>query len=103
MDTNLWTCFNDDVILPCFPNIAKEVTRCPVTYKILLSPVILKTDQGMGHLAAERRHRGNKKGLFILLGLLTGTVSTQEMDQGYGMLKAECVKNTIRVAAIKLA
>ena len=100
MDMTLWTCFNEDIILLCFPNITKDVICCPVSQKMLSGPVILKTDQGSGCLATEAsswevRNKWNKQGFVILLGLPNGIVATQEMDQGYVMLKAECVKSTL--------
>ena len=108
MDTGLWTKFNDTVIAPCYPNVAKEVTRCPVTNKILSGPLILKTDAGPGRLSKdaeswEFRERMHDKGLVILLGLPNGTAATQEMDQGYTDLKKETKKSTMRAASRKMA
>jgi len=103
MDTSLWAKFNEEVILPCYPNVAKKVTRCPITHKILSGPLIVKTDAGPGRLAKEAeswefRERMNEKGVVILLGLPNGTSVNQEMDQGYADLKTECKKSTKRVA-----
>ncbi len=81
MDTGLWTKFNDTLIVPCYPNMAREVTRCPVTNKILSGPLILKTDAGPGRLSKDAEswefcERMHEKGLVILLGLPNGTAAT---------------------------
>ena len=108
MDTSLWTQFNTDIIMPCYPNIANKVVRCPTTKKILKGPVIMKTDAGPGCLSkslenTDFREEMHKIGYVILLGLPNATAATQEMDQGYGVLKRECDKSTIRVASMKMA
>ena len=108
MDTTLWSEFNEEVILPCYPNVSKKVQRCPITHKILSGPLIIKTDAGPGRLAKEAvswefHEWMNERGVVILLGLPNGTSANQEMDQGYRDLKHECEKSTQRVASGKMA
>ena len=108
MDTSLWKAFNKDIILPCYPNIANKVVRCPITKKILKGPVIMKTDAGPGRLSKtlesiDFREEMHKIGYVFLLVLPNATAATQEMDQGYGALKRECDKSTVRIASMKMA
>ena len=73
MDTSLWKAFNKDIILPCYPNIANKVVRCPTSKKILKGTVIIKTYAGLGRLskAAEStdfHERMNTLGYVIIIG-----------------------------------
>ena len=107
-DTSLWAEYNEKIIKPCYPRMSKHIVRCPRTNKLLQGPLILKTDAGPGRLSKqadswEARWRWHNEGLVILLGLPNGTSATQEMDQGYAVLKRETKASTVRVARFKMA
>ena len=50
-DAPLWTDFNETVLQPLYPRMAKTVKRCPITQKMLEGPLVTKTDSGPGRLA----------------------------------------------------
>jgi hypothetical protein len=94
MDTSLWHDLHRSVYLTCgYENkLAPVPERDPVTKKLLRGPLIIKTDNGPGRLAADAasmkfREEMAELGVYILLGLPNGTEAQAELDQMYSEFK----------------
>ena len=93
MDDSLFNDYIERVVLPLYPNIAKEARFDPISGKLLCGPVILKVDSGPGRIIATmesitKRAEFLEMGLLILMGLPNATSVNQEMDVLYGAFKS---------------
>ena len=93
MDDSLFNDYIERVVLPLYPNIAKEARFDPITDTLLCGPVILKVDSGPGQIIATmesitKRAEFLEMGLLILMGLPNATSVNQEMDVLYGAFKS---------------
>ena len=109
MDTSLWHDLHRSVYLTCgYENkLAPVPERDPVTKKLLRGPLIIKTDNGPGRLAADAasmkfREEMAELGVYILLGLPNGTEAQAELDQMYSEFKPRCKTSAVRVAGRKM-
>ncbi len=79
----------------------------PVTKKLILEPLVVKTDSGPGRLSKEADSIQFCKqmaslGVHILLSLLNATVCMGEMDQLFKKFKPACSTSALRVTSRKM-
>ncbi len=78
-----------------------EPIRDPVTMKLLLDPLIVKMDAGLGRLSKQAisidfHEEMAQLGVHILLSLPNGTSCTAEKDQLFEKFKPACSKSALR-------
>jgi hypothetical protein len=108
MDTSLWHQLLRDLYTPLFEGrLLPEPIHNPVTMKLILKPLIVRTDSAPGRLSKEADSLQFHKqmaalGVHFFLSLLNATVFTAEMDQLFEKFKLACSKCALSDASRKM-
>ncbi len=107
-DTGLWHQFVQALYMPLYEEcILPELICNPVTKKLTLGPLIVKTDSGLGRLSKELDSiqfcdQMASLGMHILLLFLNATAYMAKMNQLFKKTKPACRKSALCVALRKM-